>query len=368
MPGNEEMTHNNNTLPYLSFIIAARNDDHGGNMLARMQLSISGILEQMEKYKIESEYILVDWNPPSAEPLLKDAIKWPPKSEYCTIRTIVVPHSIHQRYQYSDKVPIHKVISVNCGIRHARGQFILPGSMDLLYSDELMSFIAARSLKKDERYRIDRSDVDRDVVKYNTLPEQLDYCRKNIIRIKGQKPQTQWGIKHGFPHFHTGAAGDFQLMSRDYWHLIRGFHERDIHSAHVDGLLSYMSYAGGVKEVILNEPMRLYHIDHDDKFTTKLKRTMPFEKWLTFPLIPARLNRKLITLYGSIMGSLGVKFKSSVDGVPTLDNVEYMKMCRDILSGKLSYILNDENWGLGQEQLTEFVINTASWDRDYEQS
>lgn len=38
--------------PYLSIVITSRNDDHGGNMLQRMQVSLSGLLEQLEKHKI----------------------------------------------------------------------------------------------------------------------------------------------------------------------------------------------------------------------------------------------------------------------------------------------------------------------------
>ncbi len=351
--------------PYLSFVTACRNDDHGGNMLPRMQVFLSGLLEQLEKYSIESELILVEWNPPADRPLLKDIIKWPSKLKACTIRAIVVPSSIHQRYEYSDRVPMHKIVAVNCGIRRARGQFILPGSIDLLYSDELMSYIAAKDLKRDERYRIDRCDVDRDVVQYNTLPEQFEFCKQNIIMIRSRKSPS---VKSDLPSLHTSATGDFQLMSRDYWHLLRGYREADIIAAHVDGLLSYMSYAAGVKEVVLNEPMRLYHIDHDDKFTTTLKRAMPFEDWLALSFLPAWLYRKIIILYRIIMGRLGFKIKSSVNGIPTMDSTEYAQMCRDMVAGKRPYILNDEDWGLGQEQLTEFVISTADWDRDYEKN
>ena len=58
--------------PYLSIVMTSRNDDYGGNALRRMQVSINGRLEQLEKYHIASELILVDWNPPSDKPLLKD--------------------------------------------------------------------------------------------------------------------------------------------------------------------------------------------------------------------------------------------------------------------------------------------------------
>ena len=65
---------------------------------------------------------------------------------------------------------------------------------------------------------------------------------------------------------------------------------------------------------------------------------------------------------------MGYNIKSSVRGIPTLSLTEYRKMCKDIVAGKRSYILNDENWGLGQESLEEFVINTADWDKGDEKN
>src|SRR4030042_754924 len=103
--------------PYLSIVITSRNDEHGGNMLRRMQMSLDGLLNQSEKQQIESELILVDYNPPADKPLLKDAIKWPDQLKYCTIRNIVVPLSIHRRYKYSNKTPMNGVVAINCGIR-----------------------------------------------------------------------------------------------------------------------------------------------------------------------------------------------------------------------------------------------------------
>ncbi|MBI2341993.1 MAG: hypothetical protein HYU98_04595 [Deltaproteobacteria bacterium] len=349
--------------PYLSLVIASRNDEHGGNPLQRTMIAFNGFLTQLENHKLESELILVDWNPPAGKPLLKDVIKWPDRLRYCTIRSIIVPSAIHMRYKHSDIVPLHTVVAVNCGIRRARGQFVLPGVIDLLYSDELMSYIASKKLKKDERYRVDRCDVDRNVVQYPTLKEQLDYARKHIIKINSHQRND---AKKGMPDLHTNACGDFQLMSRHYWHLLRGYREAEIVTSYIDGLLSYASYAAGVKEVILAEPMRIYHIDHDNKFTDRIKRTMPLENWLSLPFMPVWFNNKIIALYRMFMTVIGVKMKSRVYGVPVLEHTEYEKMCHDIVAGRRSYIFNDENWGLDQESLEEFVINTADWDKEYE--
>lgn len=343
--------------PYISIVLTSRNDEHGGNMFQRMQVSISGLLAQLEKYKIESELILVDWNPPADKPLLKDVLKWPEDLKYCTIRNIVVPSSIHRRYKHSDKIPMNAVVAANCGIRRARGQFILPGVIDLLYSDELMAYIASKSLKEDERYRVDRCDVDRNVVQCKTLKEQLEYCKNNIIRINSN---LHSGHENGLPDLHTNACGDFQLMWRKYWNLLRGYREADFIAAHVDSLLSYASYAAGVKEVVLEDQMRIYHIDHEDKFNDRLKtRTSRFEGLLSLPFIHSRISNQLIFFYRKLGGN---RTRAEVYGIPTLDWSEGQNMCRDILAGKRPYIFNDETWGLGEEQLPETVISRAEWD------
>jgi len=334
-----------------------------------MQVALSGLLEQLEKHRIESELILVEWNPPPDKPLLKDVLKWPEKLSYCTIRAIVVPPSIHQRYEYSDKIQMNVIAACNCAMRRARGQFILLGGIDLLYSDELMSFIAAKNLRTDAAYRVSRCDVDRNVVQCDTLKEQLVYCRDNIIRIKAHTPQrrrwTQW-VERGMPDLHTSAAGDFLLLSRDYWHLLHGYPEADIVGAYSDGLFCYMAYAAGIKEVILNEPMRFYHIDHDGIFTDRIKEAgLPFANWVSLPFLPGWLNSKIISLYRRFLTLMGYKLKSTIDGIPTLSYTEYRKIAREMVAGKRSYTFNDDNWGLGQDSLEKFIINTAVWDKEY---
>lgn len=358
-----------NENPYLSFVMISRNDDYGGNTLQRMQVSINGRLEQLEKYRIESELILMEWNPPPDRPLLKDVISWPENLQHCTIRIVEVPPDIHRRYEYSDRLNINAVVSINSGIRRARGQWVLPGNIDLLYSDELMRFIASKQLNRNERYRIDRTDVDRHVVQHKTLEEQLEYCKNNIIRVHGYDPSARRKFerfRRPFPILHTNASGDFQLLSREWWHKLHGYNEIDIISAFADSILCYASYAAGVKEVVLKQPMRFYHIDHDNKFNDrKLESPLPGEKILLSSAIPAGLSKKLMSFYQRFLFHTGYHFESRIDGIPTLPYLECIRMCQDMLSGKRPYIFNDENWGLGRESLEEFVINRADWDRDY---
>ena len=53
--------------PYLSIIVVSRNDDHGGHLLGRMQMFTGDLLEQLEDNRLESELIIVEWNPPAGK-------------------------------------------------------------------------------------------------------------------------------------------------------------------------------------------------------------------------------------------------------------------------------------------------------------
>ena len=61
----------------------------------------------------------------------------------------------------------------------------------------------------------------------------------------------------------------------------------------------------------------------------------------------------------------GYHFKLSIDGVPTRHYLEALRLCMAMLSGKTSYVLNGEDWGLGEEKLEEHALNVAEWDEDY---
>jgi hypothetical protein len=340
--------------------MASRNDDHGANLLVRTQICLDGLLSQLERFHIDSELIMVDWNPPPNKPPLKDILVWPAGLKYCTIRVITVPSSIHSRYDGAAKLPMHVVVAFNCATRRARGEFVLPRAADVLYADELIAFMAAKKLKPDERYRVDRCDVNKNVVNCLTLQERLEYCRNNIIRVNSRQPPPK-----GLPPLHTNASGDFQLMSRQYWCTLHGYREADIPAAYVDSLLSYASYAAGVREVALENPLRIYHIDHDNKFNNRMEQEkLPLQNLLEIPFMPTWFNRKLAGLYRIILTTFGYKLKSSVSGVATLDYSEMVKICRKMLAGKRSYVVNDESWGLRDDKLDECIINRAEWDKD----
>jgi hypothetical protein len=171
--------------PYLSVVATARNDDHGGDLLHRMQLFVNGLVSQCERHRLHAELVLVEWNPPSERPHLAHSLIWP-ESERCAIRVIQVPGDVHSRFAHSDRLPLFQMIAKNVGIRRARGQFILATNVDVLFSHKLMEFLAARKLKAGVVYRTDRYDVSADIPLEATLDEQLRICDQTVIRVCGR--------------------------------------------------------------------------------------------------------------------------------------------------------------------------------------
>ena len=168
--------------PYLSIVVPSRNDNHGGDLLKRMQIFVTALLEQCLRHRIPSELIIVEWNPPADRPPLAEALRWPEEPGPCAVRFIEVPAAIHRRYRNADGLALYQMIAKNVGIRRASGRFVLATNIDILFSDELMQFIARQHLATDRMYRIDRHDVTADVPDA-PVTEQLAWCQSHVIRV-----------------------------------------------------------------------------------------------------------------------------------------------------------------------------------------
>ena len=320
-------------------------------MYRRMKTCLMGFFQQAERHRLKSEIVLVDWNPPKGRPLLKDAYQWPTHSQFCTIRVIVVPPYLHERYQNWEKMPVNYTVAQNVAIRRAQGKFILCTTVDVLLSDELVSFLASEKLEEDRLYRMDRCDVRRQVTRFNSIEEQLAFCEKNILRVDPFRPEIPLPNTNGIPGLFTGAPGDFILLARKYWHDLRGIPETDILGRVSGTILCYAAHLAGANAEALREPMRLYHIEHgartnspESNWWAKMGLEYTLPKWFTSRLkkwvrqfLPARdeLTRLEIPFQGS---------------------VETTALIVGMFEGRRSLVSNDETWGLGQENLEEFVI------------
>jgi hypothetical protein len=169
--------------PYLSVVVTARNDDHGGNLLGRMQAFVNGFLNQCARHRVPAELIIVEWNPLEDRPGLAEALHWNAAHEFCDVRILEVPNELHRRFEHWRTLPLYQMIAKNAGIRRARGEFILATNIDILFSDELMSFIAARKLERGKMYRIDRWDIESNVPVDAPVEQQLAYAQSHLIRV-----------------------------------------------------------------------------------------------------------------------------------------------------------------------------------------
>jgi len=328
--------------PLLSLVVTTRNDSD--QALQRMQIFVDGLLAQARQFQLPCELVVVEWNPPSDRPSIAEAIVWTAASEFCSVRIINVPPELHAKFDNSDVIPLFQMIAKNVGIRRAQGKFVLATNVDILFSNELIQFFASSKLRADRMYRIDRSDVPSNMPSHLSVSERLDWCKSNVFRLyrfkeivdvqngvippRPPKPSAlqrlrKWFWKH--PHqAHTNACGDFTLLSSEYWQKTRGYPEFPLRAMKLDGLLCYAAYYSGAREVVLEEPMSIYHLDH-----------------------PARSDGADIALSNR-----------SADGKELqLPMPQYRQWVEQMQKSRLPILFNGLDWGLENEDLLEVVID-----------
>ncbi len=314
-----------------------------------MQFFLDGLLDQCERTRFNAELILVEWNPPQDKPRLREALHWQSNSSFCRTRIIEVNSKIHSGFQHSDELPLFQMIAKNAGIRRAGGQFILATNIDILFSNELMRYLSSRSLKKNRLYRIDRYDSP--IPAGNTTEERIKDCREHVVRINRRDGSTNTVTNHfneiyrsisrkeqfrevlrdygwlpvvGRKRLHTNACGDFTLLSRDRWFTIRGYPEFEMYSFHLDSVLCFAAYHSGAREVVLKDPMRIYHMEHEHGWS---------------PEREDNLNKTL-----------------SNKGIRRLEHSQMEAWAIQMRRERKPIIFNEGNWGLAAEDLPETFI------------
>jgi hypothetical protein len=361
-------------MTYLSVVAVSRNDDHGGDPLIRTQLFINCLAWQAEKYKLDIEIILVDWNPVSNKPPLSQVLNCP-DTNHALIRFITVPCELHQKLKSSSNLHLFQMIGKNVGIRRAKGEFVLATNIDILFSNELIELISKRKLDNKRQYRVDRYDIKNGVDINLKLNELINYANNNIIRIN-KKNETislnkdiiskekinkvdegvsskkeidelnektkkiPLGNENSYvdgilldinvpqEFIHTNACGDFTLMSKDAWMTIRGYPEFESYSFNIDSMGVMAAHYGGYNEIYLPHPYACFHIEHElGSGWTPEGSNYLFEKLL----------KKSISIPSwEVLNPIVKKMQSQI--------------------GKALY-LNNENWGLSKLNLIEMTEN-----------
>ena len=179
---------------YISFVVATRNDNHGGNMRKKNQFFIDKWAYVTAKYNLSCELIVVDWNPIKENEDLQNTLNYPRLNPNQSIRIIKVPEKFHKKYNSSDQLKFFQMQAKNVGIRRAKGKFILCTNIDIVFSEEMIKYLSKKNLNENKIYRTDRYDIDFDL--FDNLNNDTDffmsYCtgihRKNYsIDLKTNK-------------------------------------------------------------------------------------------------------------------------------------------------------------------------------------
>ncbi|MEY3198820.1 MAG: hypothetical protein RJA13_778 [Bacteroidota bacterium] len=336
---------------YLSIVATTRNDNHGEDLLKRTTAFVNGIYHQSKRHNISIELIIVEWNPPEDKESLFALLPHPMKDIPVTLRIIQVPAEIHNRFRTSDVIPLYQMIAKNVGIRRAKSPFVLATNIDLLFSDELMSFLASKTLIEGMFYRANRCDVPKEVLDIAEVADQLNYCKRKIIRRLGKRKGLEgaafpaflskstffmrlyyyplmwlWYLTQPgkYPHFKIDfdACGDFTLMSKTDWESIQGYAELDMYSIHIDSMALWAAVAVGMEQKVLPPKSCTYHIDHADGWeSSNVAKTIKF-----------------------------------LESKPCLDYSIVKKGGIELIELKKHWNLNSVDWGFYKENLTEKLI------------
>jgi hypothetical protein len=340
--------------PMLSVVATSRNDAHGGHLLARMQMFVEGLAEQAERFRLPVELILVEWNPPADHPPLVEALDWEP-SEHFQPSVITVPPELHRTFPHADGLPLFQMIGKNVGIRRSTAPFVLATNIDILFSDELFSFLKT-GLKPDAMYRVDRHDVLAELggpnlpspAECRALPVLREHRLDGLHYPNGRPPVVR--RPHGrdrlairpavkeltrktaaawdrlrLPKLHTSGCGDFTLTSREIWFAMHGYPEWPAYSWHMDGVALFQAYAGGAEMVNLAPPMVAYHLEHGEGSGWTPESNRLFD----------RLDEA---------------------GVPYLSTRAYRSLARRMVHGGRSFHpINGDDWGLASHDFETAV-------------
>src|SRR6185503_5263652 len=116
--------------PYLSVVVATRNDDHGGDPLERLQALIDTFAAQCRRTGLTAELIVVEWNPPGDRRRVSELLQVPADVPF-PVRFVEVPNELHSRLLHSERLPLFQMIAKNVGIRRARGQYVVATNIDI---------------------------------------------------------------------------------------------------------------------------------------------------------------------------------------------------------------------------------------------
>jgi transposase len=350
------------SVPYLSIVGWVRNDGYMEGYIERVQRALRLLISQLDRHKVPTEIVIVEWNPPPDRPLFVDLVGDCRGEGYVTVRFVVVDGCHHRSLIGSQFKGMHVINAANVGMRRARGRFLVPKGMDTFLTDSVIAQIARAQLRDDEFYRCDRYDVKVETADWDQLTDGqlLERMSESIVNHHDRIVQRpEWAMRD----LHTNACGDFMLMAARRWHEIRGYpDDPTVLCFDSDSIALHAVAAHGVREVCWPDDCRVYKIVHGNIFILRAS-----EEWKTWQ---KRLD-DFVTKYFS--PGLRIKLRMLLDyphrrirGLETIlgPSIErnFVMKAQRYAHNDTSLLTNTEDWGLANEPLAERIIVRGDWD------
>ena len=233
----------------LEIVIAARNDDYGGqDFHERLCAAATHNHRVLDAAGIAHRFTLVEWNPlPGRRPLLdiiRESLPW-------WHAGITVDPAWHQALSTNPRLQFMEFFAKNAAVRRSAADLILTTNSDVFLSTELVQALTSTRWDDHVVYRAVRVDIDR----YSPWREGE--------RVFADE-QYQLRVNDLQPPDYGNSAGDFLLLTRAAWHDLGAFNERVRYAKiHKDGQFCIHARLRGFAFETLG---RIYHIDHDGSY------------------------------------------------------------------------------------------------------
>ena len=171
---------------------------------------------------------------------------------------------------------------------------------------------------------------------YPTIIEGSERVRELEARVAALLPLTELEPlarvlkEHRLSELFQNACGDFQLMAREHWHVLRGYPEFEMFSMSIDGLFEAIATAAGIQEHVFDMPLCIYHFEHEKG-----------SGW-------------------SPDGEALLKKRIAESGIRWLDNDTVHIWAAYMRSVGRPMIFNGPDWGLGDADLRETTIRAVA--------
>lgn len=348
--------------PYLSIVSFARNDTYTPTYRLRADRSLQYLVRQLERHRVPTEIVIVEWNPPSEKPLLADELSAPPGSGFVTLRYIAVDSQYHKRFEGWEHRGIHGSAAANVGLRRSRGRFVLFKHIDTYLAEPLAGWLSKQQARNDAIYRCDRVDIRMDGDDWVELPDDriIGEFSRHIVGRQGRLSHSEdWKIRD----LHTNASGDFMLMAAEKWAAIRGFpHDPTVLCLDADSIALHAAAAHGAQEICLPDDCVVYKLTHGSTYVARTRTV--WRGW------QQKLDRYLVE---KKKRDLAARLRILLDyprrrvvGVesilaPSIERL-FVSRAERFARNDTSLTTNDKNWGLAGVTLPEKIVTRAVWD------